>query len=129
MTRAATWLALAAPVAIAAGLAACGDERPTPRPAAVTVGEVAAGRQAIADYGCGACHRVPGVRGASALVGPPLDSWSQRSFIAGVLPNTPLDLERWIRDPQGVQPGSAMPDLGVTEVDARDMVAYLFSLD
>jgi cytochrome c len=122
-------LALLAPVAMALAVAGCGTERPATRPPAVTLGDVDAGREAIVAYGCGGCHAVPGVRGATALVGPPLEAWSQRSYIAGMLANTPPNLERWIRDPQGVQPGNAMPDLGVTEVDARDMTAYLFSLE
>lgn len=119
-------VALAALAALAVG---CADDRPEPRPPATVTGDVAAGRQAIADLGCGACHRVPGVRGADALVGPPLDSWSKRSFIAGTLPNTPRHLERWIRDPQEVEPGTAMPDLDVSELEARDIAAYLFSLE
>jgi cytochrome c1 len=46
-------------------------------------------------------------------------------MLAGRLPNGPENLERWLRGPQAVKPGSAMPDLGVTERDARDIAAYL----
>ncbi len=46
-------------------------------------------------------------------------------YLAGVLPNTPENMARWIREPQTVKPGDAMPDLGVSERDARDMTAFL----
>jgi cytochrome c1 len=53
----------------------------------------------------------------------------RRGYIAGHLPNNGPNLIRWIRDPQQVDPGNAMPDLGVGDVDARDIAAYLFTLD
>ena len=62
------------------------------------------------------------------MVGPPLGNLSDRSIIGGRLPNTPDNLSHWIQDPQGVDPGNAMPDLGVSAGDARDMAAYLYSL-
>ncbi len=86
------------------------------------------GRKLIARYGCGACHVVPGVRQANGLVGPPLTSWSQREFVAGVLPNSPGYLMRWIMTPQAVVPGNAMPDMGVTPRDAADIAAYLYTI-
>lgn len=100
---------------------------PAPR-RLVPGGDAALGRQAVARYGCGSCHTIPGVRGADALVGPPLVHWSRRGTIAGRLSNTPDNLERWIRQPQSVEPGTDMPDLGVTAEDARNIVAYLFTL-
>lgn len=62
------------------------------------------------------------------MVGPPLNGWSRRVYIAGNLPNRPEQLVRWLREPQAIEPGTAMPDLNVTEADARDMAAYLYSL-
>lgn len=79
-------------------------------------------------YGCGACHVIPGVTGATGMVGPPLNGWSRRAYIAGNVANTPDNLVRWLQHPQAIEPGTAMPDLGVSEADARDMAAYLFSL-
>lgn len=76
-------------------------------------------------YGCGSCHTVPGVRNARGTVGPPLANFGQRVYIAGMLPNTPPNLIRWLRAPQTVIPGNAMPDMGVTEQDARDLAAFL----
>ncbi len=84
-----------------------------------------AGRTAITHYGCGSCHTIPGVKGATALVGPPLIHWGRRGFIAGKLANTPDNLQHWIQDPQSVWPGNDMPNLGVTPTEARNIAAYL----
>ncbi len=91
-------------------------------------GDVERGRELITAYGCGSCHTVPGVVGADALVGPPLDQWAGRHYIAGTLANTPENLAYWLQNPQEVEPGTAMPDLNVTEDDAYDMTAYLYTL-
>ena len=86
------------------------------------------GRLLLRQFGCGACHRIPGVADAQGNVGPPLAAIGTRGFIAGVLPNTPQNMVRWLRHPQAVNPRSAMPDLGVTERDAHDIAAYLSTL-
>jgi mono/diheme cytochrome c family protein len=86
------------------------------------------GKNAINQYACVTCHEIPGIVGGNAPVGPPLKEIGTRSFIAGVLPNTPENMVRWLRHPQAVNPKSAMPDLGVTERDARDIAAYLSTL-
>lgn len=86
------------------------------------------GRELLGEYGCQSCHSIPGVAEANAMVAPPLDNWAERSFIAGQFPNEPEHLLRWIMDPQEMIPETAMPDLGVTEQDALDMSAYLYTL-
>ena len=86
------------------------------------------GKKAINQYACATCHEIPGIVGANAPVGPPLKDIGTRGFIAGVLPNTPENVVRWLRHPQVVNPRSAMPDLGVTERDASDIAAYLSTL-
>ena len=86
------------------------------------------GKQAIEGYGCGACHVIPGVTAARGLAGPPLTNWARRGIIAGHLPNTPDNLVAWIVDPPKYSPGTAMPRLGVSEAEARDMAAYLYTL-
>jgi cytochrome c2 len=93
--------------------------------APVDRGSVARGRQAIERHGCGACHTIPGVRGARGIVGPNLEGLARRPFVAGALVNTPPNLIAWIRRPQAIAPRTAMPDLGVTEADARDIAAFL----
>lgn len=85
----------------------------------------ARGKTAMLMYACVTCHHIPGVVGASAPVGPPLDGMARRGYIAGSLRNTPENMVRWLRAPQEVNPLSAMPHLYVGERDARDMAAYL----
>jgi cytochrome c2 len=97
-------------------------------PTLVAGGSAARGADALQTYGCGACHSIPGIAGAEGMVGPPLDNWAERQVIVGSFPNQPQHLIRWIRFPQAVEPGNAMPDMGVTEQDARDISAYLYSL-
>ena len=93
--------------------------------AAIIGGDPERGRQVFKVYGCGGCHHIPGVTGATAWVGPPLDDFDRRHYIAGQLTNTPDNLVRWLRFPQEIAPGTAMPDMNVSEQDARDMAAYL----
>ncbi len=119
---------MAVALLVAALGAACGGSDRNPR-VRVAEGSPNLGVKAIQKYGCGSCHTIPGVKGADALVGPPLIHWSQRTFIAGELPNTPDNLVRWIQDPKGVEPGTAMPDLGVTAEEARNIAAYLLQLN
>lgn len=95
---------------------------------AMTGGSVRAGKAAIERYNCGACHRIPGIGAATGVAGPALNGIGTRSFIAGTLPNEPGNLERWIRHPQEVVPGNAMPDQGVAPRDARNITAYLYTL-
>jgi len=79
-------------------------------------------------YGCGSCHVIPGVTGARGSVGPSLRGLADRAYVGGVLPNEPGGLVRWLVNPTIHAPQTAMPDLGVTEDEARDMAAYLYTL-
>jgi cytochrome c len=96
--------------------------------AEMTGGTPAKGRVAISRYGCSTCHTVPGVSGANGLVGPPLSQIASRVYLAGRLQNTPDNMIRWIQDPHGVDDKTAMPNLNVTEADARDIASYLYTL-
>ena len=91
-------------------------------------GNAARGVQVIQQFRCGACHTIKGINGANGVFGPPLIIFSQQSFIAGELPNTPDNLALWIRVPQSVKPKTAMPNLGLSETQARDVTAYLYTL-
>ena len=95
---------------------------------AITRGNSAAGKIDIQRFGCGGCHAIPGVTGASGIVGASLAEIAERAELAGHLANTPPNMARWIRDPQGVSPGTGMPNLGVGEEEARDIAAYLYTL-
>jgi cytochrome c2 len=124
VTRAAVLLLVLA----AAFTARCGPSRSEREASALTGGDPRRGNALARRYGCGSCHRIPGVAGAAGTVGPPLDAIAARSYLAGRLPNTPANLIRWVQHPHAVEPGTAMPELGVTDADARDLAAYLETL-
>ena len=119
------WLGLL--VALLIGLSSCTGEAERTA-AALTGGEPRRGKQVLRQYGCTSCHTIPGIREANALVGPSLQQVASRMYIAGVLPNTPENMLRWLQNPPAVDPLTAMPNLGVTEADARDMAGYLYTL-
>ena len=75
---------------------------------------------------CGACHEIPGVADAHGQVGPPLTGFARRTMVAGLLPNTPPALVHWLRDPQSVTPGNAMPSTNLTVAGACP--GYLYTL-
>jgi cytochrome c1 len=86
------------------------------------------GRETIAHYGCGSCHTIPGIRGADAMVGPPLEHIASRTYIAGVLQNTHQNLFTWLKNPPGVDAKTAMPNLHLSDAEAADVAAYLYTL-
>ena len=94
-------------------------------PQAGTLGDPQRGRIALTQYACNACHVIPGVTGSEVFVGRPLDGLAGRPYIAGHLPNNQANLVKWIRNPQSVDPHTAMPALDVSEADALDISAYL----
>jgi cytochrome c len=92
-----------------------------------TGGDPVRGEAMFIQYGCGSCHALKDVRTATGSVGPPLDGVAARVIIGGHLANTPANMQQWIRDPQHVSPGTAMPNLRVGEEDARDITAFLYT--
>jgi cytochrome c2 len=123
MKRVAWLLAAIAPLA----LASCAED--VGSSAAETAGgDIERGRAAIRKHGCSSCHTIPGIRGADALVGPPLDRIASRTYVAGVIPNSPENLVRWLLDPPKVDPLTAMPNLRLSEADARDIASFLSTL-
>jgi cytochrome c len=114
--------------AVAAGWAERSQREREGKAAAATGGDPKRGRAAIQKYGCVACHRIPGVDGPDANVGPSLERVASRVYLAGVLSNTPEDLMRWISDPPAVDPKTAMPKLNVAPGDLKDVAAYLYTL-
>ena len=123
----------AAPVLAALGalllLPACDRfKRPTERKQLVAGGDPKVGEKKLSQYGCVACHTIPGVTGGHGKAGPPLAGWADRRFIAGMLPNSPDNLVRFVQDPPRTAPGTAMPNVGVSEHDAQHIAAYLYTL-
>jgi cytochrome c1 len=114
-------------IAIVCLLSACsGEVNGQPEPRAASASAIETGRQLIASYGCGTCHTIPGVPGANGTVGPPLVHFYDHAYIAGQLPNTEQNLVKWIQNPQQIDPGNAMPNLGVSAQEARAIAAYLY---
>ena len=107
-------------------LAACGEPEP-PRHLRI-IADAAEGRALMQRHDCRVCHQIPGLGGPYGRVGPSLAGYAGRGYIAGILPNTPDNLVRWIRAPTEIAPETAMPDQGVTTAQARHMAAYLYSL-
>ena len=107
-------------------LAACrGDQQLANN---LTGGNYDRGHASIRKYGCGSCHTIPGVVGAHSKVGPDLSGLAGRAYIAGVLTNSPDNLMSWIENPQAIDDKTAMPNMGVSPQDARDIAAYLYTL-
>jgi cytochrome c1 len=90
----------------------------------------AEGAQIIATKPCVGCHTIPGIPGATGQVGPNLAGVASRTKIAGgAVPNTsPDDLKKWILNPPAVKPGTAMPNVGLTDDEATKIVAFLETL-
>lgn len=116
-----TWIML-----LAFAATACGSDH---KIRAIEGGDPERGRAAVERYGCAACHAIPGILNQGSNVGPPLYHIARRAYIGGVLPNTPADMIRWLRNPPAVDPRTAMPNLGVSEAEATDMAAYLYTLN
>lgn len=115
-----------AAVLIFATLAACSEDAPV---RTVAGGDPAIGKRLIEQYQCGSCHAVPGVAAADSSTGPPLNGLGKRSYIAGRIPNVDKALVAWLVNPPALKPGTMMPDLGVSEGEARHMAAYLYSVE
>jgi cytochrome c2 len=91
------------------------------------IGNPGHGAELVSSYGCGSCHIISGVPNADGVVGPPLDGFAHRVYIAGMLHNSPENLIRWIQYPQAVVPGNVMPDMGIGKSDAHDIAAFLYT--
>jgi cytochrome c len=109
-------------------IAACDSKNQTFSVRQVPGGHATNGRNYMEAAGCGSCHMIPGVVNARGMVGPSLEHFAQRSFIAGEVPNTTDNLVKWIVNPPSIEPKTAMPVLGVTPTEARDIAAYLYQL-
>lgn len=122
-------IALVILVPVAGMIADAIDERSDIRThaAAITGGDPSRGEAMFIQYGCGGCHSAKHVRKATGMVGPPMDGIAIRTILAGRLENTSTNMQQWIRNPQQVAPGTAMPDLHVGERDARDITAFLYT--
>ncbi|MFN3522675.1 MAG: c-type cytochrome [Phenylobacterium sp.] len=122
--RAATaWTAALAPFVLT------GCDQVATQPQTLAAADPGRGRRLIESVGCGACHDIPGVRWPKSRVAPPLDGFAQRTLIAGRFANQPETLALWVRNAPALAPQTAMPPMPLTEQEARDVAAYLYTLD
>lgn len=115
-------------------LGACGESRETKAYLAAARAQLAdgdpeRGRTAIERHGCVSCHTIPGIGGPGSNVGPPLYKIATRAYIGGVLPNTPEAMVQWLQNPPAVDPRTAMPNMNIAATEARDIAAYLYTLE
>ena len=108
-------------------LAGCGKDKPAAP--AVAGGDPKQGQQLIAQYQCAACHQIPGVDWPQGTVGGSLDGFADRSMIAGRFPNQPDTLATWVRDAPSMSATTGMPAMPMTTAEARDVAAYLYTLE
>ena len=109
-------------------LVLCGCMAPEGYDPHVPEGDPRQGREVLAELECGACHVIPGVPGARGRVGPALADYKRNVYIAGRYPNVPDILTRFVRDAPSMSPGTAMPAIEMSDAQARDIAAYLYSL-
>lgn len=108
-------------------LAAASAGESCPRP---TTGGVYSRERAqiiFRQYACDNCHIIGDMVGPRTHVGPSLEHWRERKYIAGILPNTHDNLVRWIVAPQSISPHTMMPDLDVIEPHAEHIARYLMT--
>ena len=107
-------------------------------------GNAANGAKLVSTGMCIACHSIRGVPTMLGNIGPNLTHVGSRTTIAaGLYPNDPRHLARWVKDPTKMKPGVTMPSFGIGEYDPvtksivkvgftdqqiADIVAYLTSL-
>ena len=121
-TRMKRWAPLAAAL-----LTACGDPGPSPR--TIAGADPARGLAVVERVGCAACHAIPGIDWPQGRSGPSLEGFGASPLIAGRLPNQPDVLTAWLLDPPSLAPDTAMPPSPISEAEARDVAAWLYTLD
>jgi len=99
------------------------QKAPAPEPPEAAV----EGRDIYVKSACVGCHSIRGV--SAGVLGPDLTRFGARKTLAAAMfPNTADNLVAWLRDPPAVKPGAKMPNLGLTEAQARAVATYLLSL-
>src|SRR5689334_13664297 len=146
MLKCMRWLLLlvmpAIVMAACGGVVPAGQPTPTPSgtnsfgqsaprvltPAPEISGDPNTGKQLILAKGCGGCHTISGVPGATGVAGPNLTNIALRPTLAGEsIPNSPEMLEQWLLNPPAMKPGTTMPNVGLTQQEAVDLTAFLES--
>lgn len=118
--------------AVVGGLAAvlvsgCADKAGAPR--SLAQADPAEGLKLTQRHGCAVCHQIPGIAWPEGRTGGSLAGVGARPMIAGRLPNQPQVMATLVRDAPSLLPDTGMPSMPLTETEARDVAAYLYTLD
>jgi cytochrome c oxidase subunit 2 len=90
-------------------------------------GAAAEGKTVYTRSACVGCHAIKGV--SAGVLGPDLTHFGGRAlFGAGLWPTSPEHVVAWLKDPPALKPGSKMPNLKLTDAEAKALAAYLLSL-
>jgi len=116
------WASLAALL-----LAACGSKDAPPR--MIAGADPERGLAVMERVGCATCHVIPGIDWPKGSAGPSLEGFGASPMIGGRFPNQPEVLTAWLVDAPSLSPETAMPPMPLTDAEARDVAAYLYSLD
>ena len=108
------------------------EEQAAPPPA--PTGDATAGAELFAERQCTGCHAITGRDDAVSRVGPNLTHFAQRKQFAGYMIENDItgdaaNVSAWLKDPQAVKPGAQMPNLGLSDDDIANLVAYLRTLE
>lgn len=114
-------------LSLTALLCACVDK--SDPPTRIAGADADNGLAVIQRVGCASCHVIPGIRWPRGRAGPSLDRFADSPMIGGRFPNQPDVLVDWLIDAPSMAPATAMPPMPLTESEARDVAAYLYSLD
>jgi cytochrome c2 len=72
---------------------------------------------------CLACHRKN-----SSNMCPSLVNFAQKPLIAGKVPNTRENLQKWLKKPSSIKKGTKMPNLGLTDEEIELLIEYIQTL-
>ena len=108
-------------------LAACENNGPQPR--TIAGADPTRGLAVMERVGCAACHVIPGIDWPQGRAGPSLERFGSSPMIGGRFPNQPEVLAAWLMDAPSLSPETGMPPMPISEAEARDIAARLYTYD
>jgi cytochrome c oxidase subunit 2 len=88
----------------------------------------ALGKQIFLSKPCVMCHTIRGTT-AGSRVGPDLTHFGSRRYLASaMLPMSRGNVAAWLVDPQGIKPGTNMPNVHIASEELDPLVTYLTGL-
>jgi len=59
---------------------------------------------------------------------PSLVNFAQKPLIAGKVPNTRENLQKWLKKPSSIKKGTKMPNIGLTDEEIELLIEYIQTL-